>query len=392
MVIVGGARQKTGKTTLVKAFAASTSGVEYRTLDDAKHLAMAKNDPASFISHEGALMIIDEIQRAPDVILAIKMAVDSNSRQGQFLLTGSADVRTMPTVTESLAGRVRHLRLCSLTQGEILWNPPRFLGDIYTGNFQNIHREIPGQELVKIALRGGFPEPINFSEKERMIWHRDYINSLLDRDLKDFANIRRREAMANLLRTVAGWSSKLINFDAVASGLGITATTVQSYLSMLQMLYVIDRLPPWTATDYQRVNKTDKLFISDTGLMASLLGWGFRDVQLDADRIGKLVETMVFNALSAQIYASENPYCLYHYRDHSGHEIDFILDDHGEHLVGIEVKSGTKVCKDDAKNLYWFSKNITKNRTFIGVVLYSGEHSFSLGENIRAVPLQCLWA
>jgi predicted AAA+ superfamily ATPase len=131
--------------------------------------------------------------------------------------------------------------------------------------------------------------------------------------------------------------------------------------------------------------------MTDTGLMASLLGWGFRDVKLDADRIGKLVETMVFNALSAQIYASENPYSIYHYRDHNGHEIDFILDDHREHLVGIEVKSGTKVCKDDAKHLYWFSKNIAKNRTFIGVVLYNGEHSFSLGENIKAVPLQCLW-
>ncbi|MDR2737529.1 MAG: ATP-binding protein [Puniceicoccales bacterium] len=392
IVIIGGARQ-VGKTTLARSIArgGKYSSIYY-TLDDGETLAAAKSDCNAFLANGGKLTIIDEIQRLPQLLPAIKMAVDRSNEKGQFLLTGSANIQTLPTVTESLAGRVRHIRLCPLTQGEVFGRPPTFLDRMFGHKFSNADGELHRKDLITLAFRGGYPEVLELSESDRKRWHGDYLHALLDRDLGDIVHIRRRGAMDKLVTILASWSSKFFSSATIASGVGINRQTLDSYANALEMLFIVDRLPPWTDTDYKRIGRSDKFFFADTGLMASLLNWNCDQVAMDSDRFGKLVETFVFNELKAQVFASDGKFRIFHYRDRDGREVDFIVEREDGSMLGIEVKGGSNVGKDDFKHLRWFSEKMAKDRSFTGIVISNGKLSYSMGENMQAVPIQTLWA
>lgn len=378
-----------GKTTLAREIAGNIAA--YRTLDDAKMLQIAKSDPNAFVRTDKPLTIIDEIQRAPELLSAIKMVVDENTRYGQFLITGSANIQTLPTVSESLAGRVQHIELFPMTQGEILAKQPSFISRAFELKFSHTEGELLRKDLLKIALRGGFPETINLPDDDREKWHISYANALITRDLRDFANIRRHDILLKLLEILASWSSKFIDLSSLASNFAISANTFRGYINFLQMMYIVNTLPAWTWTDYARISKRDKFFIADSGLMASLLHWNVNSIEMDSDRVGKLIETMVFNELYAQIAAHNPMIRLYHYRDHDKHEIDFIAENANGDLLGIEVKAGTNVSKDDLKHLEWFREKISNDRTFNGIVLYNGVLSYKIAEGLFAVPIQLLW-
>lgn len=389
-----GARQS-GKTTLAKEL--SGADAIYYTLDDITLLKSALDDPHGFVSHGKGAMIIDEIQRAPILLQAIKKDVDENQEPGRFFLTGSADIGLLPGVTESLAGRIMKIRLRPLALGEIDGHLPHFLTHAFQGQFSFFKHQLQTgavlnkDDYIQEALKGGYPEARRLGEKMSRRWHKDYLDALMDRDLKDIANIKRHDSMRKLIEVLAAWSSKLMDVSAIGSQLALARPTLDSYINALETLYLVERVPAWSKTDFNRVGKQDKFFMSDTGLMASILRWRLEDIRLDGERHGKLLETLVFTQLAAQIDAQEEDYHLYHYRDRDKREIDFIVENENGDLLGIEVKAGSSISHDHFKHLKWFKEHSAKDQAFTGIVLYTGEHIVPFGEQMWAVPMRVLW-
>ncbi len=387
-MLLTGPRQ-CGKTTLVRHLASEDT--EYRTLDDGMLKEIAEADPQGFIEHDGGMLIIDEVQRVPTLLPAIKKVVDEDTRPGQFLLTGSANVQTLPNVQESLAGRVAKIRLRTLTEGEIRGTQPKFLQRAFDQNFKGGRRIYDRDNILETAFRGGFPEAMVLEGRARRRWHRDYIEALIERDLKDIARIHRHDAMRELVRIMAAWSAKFMDISAIGAGLSIRRPTLESYINALESLYLIERVHPWTKTDYGRVGKHSKLFMTDGGLMASILGWRLDQVRLDADRAGKLVESFAFNELAALVGMGDGEYELYHYRDREQREIDFLIERDDGALLGIEIKAAASTRKDDFKHLAWFRDNLAGDRPFVGIVLYAGKFSGSFGGGLWSVPFGAIW-
>lgn len=388
VVILSGSRQ-CGKTTTSKTMADNQS--IYRTLDDSTLLQAAQNDPQGFIKLTKGTMIIDEVQRVPELITAIKKAVDENTRYGQYLLTGSVNIQTLPTVKESLAGRVKKIRLRPLTQGEILRNEPKFLNRLKKQNFIN-NNGYDKEKVSEIIFKGGYPEALNYkNQSDRVSWYKDYIDTIIEYDLKDISNIKRQDSLKDLAAIIASYSSKFIDKSKITTSMGVANQTLDTYLGILENTYLVDKLHPYLKTDYERVNKQSKYFITDTGLMASLLNWKEEDLTLDADKSGKIFETFVYNQVIVQIELESSEYKLYHYRDREKREIDFIIQDSNNNIYGIEVKSGSAVNNDHFKHLKWFRENLAKDKIFTGIVLYTGEHVIPFGENLFAVPMNNLW-
>ena len=389
VLMLSGPRQS-GKTTLSRELESDLT--EYRTLDDGTLREAAKNDPQGFIKRRTKTLIIDEVQRIPSLLPAIKKAVDEDTRPGQYLLTGSANIQSLPTVRESLAGRIAKIRLRPLAQGELMKNVPRFIESAFKQSFSHSQTHHDRDAILETAFRGGFPEPMTLQDRGRKRWHTDYIGAILERDLKEIAKIHRKHAMRELVNILAAWSGKYMDISAIGSGLSIQRATIESYINALETLFMVERVHPWTKTDYARVGKQSKLFMADSGLMASLLRWKMDQVRLDSDRSGKLIETFAFNEIAAQIDASDGRYELFHYRDREKREIDFLIEREDNALLGVEVKAGSAISKNDFRHMKWFKNNLVKNQEFIGVILYTGQHPASFGNNLWAIPFSLLWS
>lgn len=390
VVLLEGARQS-GKTTLSKSLLSDKT--IYRTLDDTTLLRAALEDPAGFVEHGDELMIIDEIQRAPDLLLAIKKNVDENPGRGRFLLTGSANIQSLPSVQESLAGRISKVRLRPLSMGEIYNSSPDFITNAFEGNFHTKNSlKYNKNKYLSYAMQGGYPEAFAFEKiQDVQHWHTDYLAALMDRDLQDIAEIRRKNSLHKLVEVLAAWSSKEVDIAKIGSNLSLARPTIESYINALETLYLVERVRPWHMTDYDRIKKQDKIFMTDSGFMSSILKWTFDTVQFNSDLNGKLVETFVFNQLSTILEAQNNDLKLYHYRDREKREIDFLIQNEEGDILGIEVKSGSAINKSMFKHLDWFKRNIAKNSKFKGIVLYSGEHVIPFGEDMWAIPISILW-
>jgi predicted AAA+ superfamily ATPase len=387
VVVISGPRQS-GKTTLAQHVIRKQD--TFITLDDQLMLNAALDDPMGFVYHEHGTLIIDEIQKAPSLLLAIKRTVDSSNRKGQFLLTGSADIRTLPTITDSLAGRISHVNLRTLANGEILGKRPTFLERAFQKDWPLQISGCDKKTVISTAIRGGYPEIVNLPERSKRNWHLDYAKSLMTRDLRDIANIQRKGIMENLLCILGAWSSKLMDVNAICGKLNIARNTFDRYVNALISLRLFEKLSPWTRTDYERVGRRDKIFATDTGLMSTLLGWNAKDAFMDSDKAGKLVETLAFNELIAQIDLGYE-YSIKHYRDREGREIDFIVENGEGAILGIEIKAGSVVSKDDFRHMLWFKHNIVPDKEFIGIVLYTGGSVLPFGTDLRAVPFAALW-
>lgn len=390
ILLLSGPRQ-CGKTTLARSL--QSDDTDYLTLDDSTLEEAAKSDPQGFVKRRAKTLIIDEIQRVPSLLPAVKKVVDEDNSPGQYLLTGSANIQSLPNVQESLAGRVSKIRLRPLSQGEQRRKAPLFLERAFSGAFDVPYEPHDRDSILEMALTGGFPEVLRLQEaSERKTWHMDYIEALLERDLKDIARIQRKESMRELVQVLAAWSSKFMDISAIGTGLSIRRPTIESYLNALETLYLVERVRPWTKTDYGRVGKQAKLFITDCGLMASLLGWRMDQVRLDSDRSGKLIETFSFNELASQVETNSSLYQLYHYRDREKREIDFIIERDDGAILCVEIKAGSSINKSDFKHISWFRENLAENNSLTGVILYSGEHVASFGNNLWAVPFSSMWA
>ncbi len=389
VLLLSGPRQS-GKTTLAREL--ESDQTEYRTLDDSTLREAAESDPQGFVKSNAKTLIIDEVQLTPSLLPAIKKAVDENTRPGQYLLTGSANIQSLPMVRESLAGRIANIRLRPLTWGEVKKVTPRFIESAFKQSFPRSFPHFDRDALMELALCGGFPEPMRLQDRGRRRWHTDYINAILERDLKEIARIHRKNAMRELVNILAAWSGKFMDISAIGTGLSIQRPTIESYINALETLYLVERIYPWTKTDYSRVGKQSKLFMVDSGLMATLLRWKMNQVRLDPDRSGKLMETFAFNEIMAQVDAGDGLYELFHYRDREKREIDFLIEREDNALFDIEVKAGSVVGKNDFKHMKWFKNNLATNQTFIGIILHTGEIPVSFGDNLWAVPFGLLWS
>ena len=388
-VIISGARQ-CGKSTLLEMFFGGR--VEIRSLDSKRLREAALLDPQSFVRYDGdGPMVIDEVQKAPELLSEIKLVVDKNRRPGQYVITGSSDIYSAPESDESLAGRVKNMRMRTFTQGEIQGVEPTFLGRLFANDYESRYPGCDKRMVLDVAFRGGYPEVVGLSPQDRREWFLDYVKSLFSKDIKDDERIRRQRALHDLLKAVAAWSSKFVDSDALQAACGLSRTTYREYLGVLERYYLCECVEAWTGTDYARVGKRPKWYTCDTGLMAALLNWRTKDIELDPDKSGKIVETFVFTELAAQIDLSGD-YSLYQYRDIDKREIDFIVEDADGNLAGIEVKAGSGVGKNDFKHLAWFREHLAKGRQFVGIVLYAGSETLSFGNGMQAVPISVLWS
>ncbi|MBY0377496.1 MAG: ATP-binding protein, partial [Gammaproteobacteria bacterium] len=318
--------------------------------------------------------------------------VDKNPAAGQFLLTGSSNILHLPIIPDSLAGRAGYVRLRPLAQGEILGNSPTFLERAYTRELSDYTHSLSRNDLIALAFRGGYPAVLALpSEADRATWFENYIKTTIERDLRDISHIRRIEVLQNLVTILAAWSSQFVDISSIARTLEVNRVTISTYIRALELMYLVEKVPHWPKSDYEYATKQSKFFITDTGLMAALLNWELEESVKNSERVGKLIETFVYTQLAAQIEAASRRFKLYHYRDQKKREIDFLIAGPEDSLIGIEVKSGTVLQDADFKHLRWFKANLAKDCPFVGIVVYAGPRSISLGDGFWAVPITALF-
>lgn len=388
VVMVNGPRQ-CGKTTLVRGF--ETRDRRYISLDDETVLAAARSDPTGFLRPLDSA-ILDEVQRAPELLRAIKLSVDNDRRAGRFLLTGSADLLTLPTVSDSLAGRMEVVTMLPLSQAEIARTDSRLLEQVFRGSLQPPARASVGAQMVQHVLRGGYPEMVRRADPaRRRTWARDYVAAMVRRDVRDIATIEKLDVLPRLVRVLAHQSGQLTNFTQIGGQIGLDDKTARKYLGLLEQLYLLRRLEPWHGNHLSRLLKTPKLHFLDSGLLAALLGSTPEQVRDDRGLLGRLLETFVYAEVLKATQAAGGSVALYHYRDRDQNEVDLVLEDEMGHIVGVEVKAAATVRPGDFAGLHRLAA-VAGKRFRLGVVLHDGEGVTGFGDRLLAAPLSCLWA
>lgn len=387
VILIVGPR-RAGKTTLVRTMGEPDR--TYVTLDDRTALDAARSDPTGFIRSLDRVTI-DEIQRVPDLLLAIKKTVDDDYRPGRFLLTGSANVLTLPRVADSLAGRMETIRMLPLARAEITGHRPTFLERLFAGTLQGDRQAIVGDDLLQLVLRGGFPEAISRdSERRRQDWARSYLTSILTRDLRDIAEIEKLTQLPKFVRLLAEHSGQLVNYSRLGAGIDVSHKTGQRYVALLEQVFLVSTLQPWYTNALKRVTKTPKLHFLDSGLLASARGLGVDRVKANRERFGSLLESFVFAEVLKLMSASDLRLTPYHFRDQQMHEVDIVLERDDGMVVGIEVKSSATVKSSDFAGLHSLAA-ACGDRFAYGVVLYDSADLVPFGERLAAVPLSALW-
>ena len=387
VVLIVGPR-RADKTTLVKKM--GEAGHTYITLDDQTVLEAAQSDPVGFIRGLDRA-IIDEIQRAPDLLLAIKKTVDEDYRPGRFLLTGSANVLTLPRVADSLAGRMETLQMLPLARAEIEGRTPTFLERLFERKLQNQRKVIVGDDLVDTVLLGGFPEAIaRESERRRQDWARSYLTSILTRDLRDIADVEKLTELPKFVRLLAEHSGQLVNYSQFGARINVSHKTGQRYVGLLEQVFLIATLQPWFTNALKRIVKTAKLHFLDSGLLASTRGLTFARVKADRGTFGALLESFVFSEVLKLITASDLHLTPYHFRDREMREVDIVLERDDGIIVGIEVKANATVKPSDFSGLRALAE-ACRDRFAFGVVLYDSTDVVPFDDRLAAVPLSCLW-
>ncbi len=392
VVLINGARQS-GKSTLAQAQSTGTPR-QYLTLDDAVVLNAAKSDPAGFIDGLQGAVTLDEVQRVPEIFLAIKAAVDRQRQPGRFLLTGSANVLLLPGIADSLAGRMEVLSLWPLSSAEIADSAGLNRADaLFQGDWSGLM--VPPCEraaLIERLLAGGFPEAVSrTSARRRDAWFDSYVQAILQRDVRELANIEQLTEIPNLLALLATRSGTLLNFAELSRSAAIAQSTLKRYFALLEMLFLVVRVPSWERNAGKRLVKAPKVFLPDSGLLNYLTGSTAESLSAKPGLAGGLVETFVLAELLKHLAFSGARLSLWHYRTQTNIEVDFILENRLGQITGIEVKASATVDAKDFKGL----RHLQETEAAIfqrGMVLYAGREVVPFGNNLWAVPLSVWWA
>lgn len=386
-VMVIGPRQ-CGKTTLARELIDGER--RYLTLDNKTTRLAAQSDPTGMV-RDLDRAIIDEVQLAPELLRAIEESIDNDRRPGRFLLTGSADILTLPKISESLAGPMEIVTLLPLSRAEIRRNRPAFLQNAFAGRLVRPAEKMIAADLVQAVLAGGYPEMREREQPERRsAWARSYIRAIVQRDVREIAQVEKLEQIPRLLRVLAHTSAQLTNFTQIGGQLGLDDKTTRTYLGILEQLFLVKRVEPWFSNRLSRLLKTPKLHFLDSGLLAALRGATVERIVANRSIFGPLLETFVMSEIMKQLGWLDDGYTLSHYRDKDKDEVDFVIESAAGEIVGIEVKAAATVGGSDFKGLKKLA-DATGEAFKLGVVLYDGEQSLPFGERLYAAPMPCLW-
>ena len=380
----------------------------YITFDDAVAAEAAQSDPMGFIDRLPPRVVLDEVQRVPQLYPAIKLAVDRDRRPGRFVLTGSTNLMLMPALADWLAGRMQVVRLHPLTQAELAHGPDLgsetgsdpanspveragFLDSLFGAGFSVERVDREREALAERIAGGGFPAALaRPAGARRSNWYHDYVNAIIQRDLPDVARVRVPDALPLLLEMCAAQTASLLNASNLAGPLQVSRPTATEYLLVLERLFLVDRLRPWHINRNKRLVKTPKLHIGDAGLACALLGTNASDLYHDRKLLGQLTETFVYGELQRQASAHSVAHQLFHYRDKDGAEVDIVIERGSRRVAGVEVKAAATVTGADFRGLRRLAA--AAGDTFAGgAVIYDGEISASFGDRLWALPMSCLW-
>lgn len=382
--------RQAGKSTLAQVLAGGRVPADYLTLDDDPVRSAARADPQGFVAALGRRTVIDEVQRAPDLLLAVKSRLDRDRSPGQFLLTGSANLRRVPGVTDALPGRLDYLTLWPLTQGEIAGRYEDVLQRAFDGDIPSIVDAPVGRhEYAEMLVAGGFPEARMRSPAARMRFFTSYVGSIVDRDVADVARVQDPTAVGTLLRLVAARSGALARYETLARDAALDGKTVKGHLDVLERLLLVRIRRPWHVNLGKRQVKAPKLYMADSGLLAGMLGAGAGRVRDDDGLAGALFETFVATELERQASWSPQPLTFWHYRE-GEREVDTIVEWPSGEIVGVEVKASATVRARDFTGLAHLRDRVGA-RLRAGLVVYAGQRTLPFGNRLWALPLRGLW-
>lgn len=399
-VVLHGARQA-GKTTLARLISEESGGT-YVTLEDDTMLRAALDDPVAFLTNWPTPLVVDEVQVAGDrLIMGVKRLVDDDQIPGRFLLTGSTDFLSVPTISESLAGRARILRLAPLSQAEIIRAAAAPIdGWIARASRPGRSRrpEVPEpltrRDYAELICRGGYPEVLRLPSDLRSGWFESYVETVVGRDIVALADIRRSTALEPLLRWAAAQTAQEVNLTSVSRRLGISHPTVVAYLDWLRTVFLVHELPAWSRNLTSRAVRRPKLHVADTGLAAGLLAIDPAALaSASSPAIGALAESFAVNEIARQATSARTRMSLWHYRD-AHHEVDLILELPGGSVIAVEVKASSSPSPDGLRHLRWMRDRLDDAAPgcFVaGVLLHMGQHEVSVGDRLRMWPLSSLW-
>lgn len=382
--------RQTGKTTLMKEIG-NEIGMNYITFDTLKQLAAAQNDPEGFIEAISSPVIIDEVQRVPSIALPIKLKIDQNRMAGAFGLTGSANPLVAPRLNDSLAGRMFILHMWPLSIGEIENKKSRFLELVFDPDGQFSERTHYKRDyLIEIFTRGGYPDALALDPIMRDRWFDNLLTTIIERDVQDITNIARPRDIAKLLNILATRSSNLLNLSELSRISSIPYTTLNSYMVLLESLFLVIRQPAWHINRTKRLIKMPKLYFGDTGLLINQLRVDEKHILENGRLLGSILENFVFLELKKLISWSINPIELYHYRTQTGAEVDIVLENRAGQIIGIEIKASDTISSDDWKGLNVLGEEMG-DKMVRGIILYSGKEVVAFKKNRIAIPLSALW-
>ena len=389
VVLIHGPRQ-CGKTTLARQVG-DAAGFTYLSFDDDVQRASAMADPVGYVAELPARVILDEVQRVPELFTSLKAAVDVRREPGRFILTGSANVLLVPKLADSLAGRMEILRLHPLSQAELAGADSCFLSMLFTKGFKaGVAGRRLGRLLAERVAAGGYPAALaRTTARRRAAWYRDYADTLVQRDVRDLARISALDALPRLLALTAGQTARLLNVADLAAPFQLSRPTIRDYMTLLARIFLLEELPPWHSNRLSRLIKTPKLHLGDTGLACALLGLDAAALWEDRALYGQLLETFIYQELRRQAGWHEEPLTFHHFRDKEGAEVDVVLQSGGK-LSGVEVKAASTVTSADFRGLRKLQSAVGA-RFMAGVVLYDGDAIVPFGEGLYAVPLSRLW-
>ena len=413
VVLIHGPRQ-CGKTTLaqftcapnhlawrgqplVRGHSPEQRDYRYFSFDDPVARDAARADPAGFVAALPERVILDEVQRVPELFEAIKIAVDRDRTPGRFLLTGSTNVFLVPQLSESLAGRLQIVPLHPLTQYELAGRttPSRpeadFLDALFGDGFPVFQCERLGARLVGKIVAGGYPAALARPTARRTAnWYRNYTEALVQRDVRDIARIRSLDVLPRLLRAAAGQTAQLFNLSGLAAPFELSRPSIGDYVTLLERLFLLERLPAWHSSRLKRLVRSPKLHLADTGLAAALLGVDATALAADRTLLGHLLETFAFQELRRQASWHDTPVAFFHFRDKDGAETDIVIEQASGAVAGVEIKAAASVNRKDFRGLRKL-RTAAGDRFVRGVVLYDGEIAVPFGDRFHAVPMSRLW-
>lgn len=391
VVLLSGPRQS-GKTTLVRQL--SGAGRRYLTLDDDVTLLAAKQDPVGFVRNIDCV-VIDEVQRASGLLLAIKKSVDEDRRPGRFLLTGSANLLSIPSAADSLAGRMEILALLPLAQCEMAVNPGRssqWLDELFGDKPMVAGTPAVGDALVTKVLCGGYPESISRADaRRRRVWSRQYIDALMQRDVRDIANIDKLDQLPRLLKALAQTAGQLCNYSQLGGQVGLDHKTASKYVAVFEQMFLMQRMSAWAGNRLSGLLKTPKLQFLDSGLLSALVE--FSDPMRQRKLFGHLLESFVYAELRKQMSWAEGEYELFYFRDKNQNEVDFVIENASGDLIGLEVKASASVAEGDLRGLKRLAA-LAPAQFKAGFILYDGTETLPLGQAegkpLWAMPISTL--